>query len=102
MTDVNLSGTMSGWDLARVARERDPAFPDVYMTGTACAEKDWIATVGKPMKAGFFEPSGGLLCTRIITGRDGDRGRLDAGLHNSVSTARYRLPGQSDVLERNH
>jgi CheY-like chemotaxis protein len=39
VTDVNLSGAMSGWDLARVARERDPAFPVVYMTGTAA--EDW-------------------------------------------------------------
>lgn len=35
VTDVNLSGTMSGWDLARIGGERDPAFPVVYMTGTA-------------------------------------------------------------------
>jgi hypothetical protein len=31
---------MSGWDLARIARERDPAFPVVYMTGTAA--EDWL------------------------------------------------------------
>jgi DNA-binding NtrC family response regulator len=29
VTDESLRGTMSGWDLARVARERDPAFPIV-------------------------------------------------------------------------
>jgi len=45
VTDVNLRGTMSGWDLARIARERDPAFPVVYMTGTAAA--DW-AKFGVP------------------------------------------------------
>ena len=36
---------MSGWDLARIARERDPAFPIVYMTGTAA--EDW-AKFGVP------------------------------------------------------
>jgi DNA-binding response OmpR family regulator len=45
VTDVNLRGTMSGWDLARVARERDTAFPIVYMTGTAA--EDW-ARFGVP------------------------------------------------------
>jgi DNA-binding NtrC family response regulator len=45
VTDVNLRGTMSGWDLARIARERDPAFPIVYMTGTAA--EDW-AKFGVP------------------------------------------------------
>jgi DNA-binding NtrC family response regulator len=45
VTDVNLGGTMSGWDLARIARERDPAFPIVYMTGTAA--EDW-ARFGVP------------------------------------------------------
>jgi hypothetical protein len=33
------SQRMTGWDLARVARERDPAFPVIYMTGTAA--EDW-------------------------------------------------------------
>lgn len=45
VTDVNLRGTMTGWDLARVARERDPAFPVVYITGTAA--EDW-ARFGVP------------------------------------------------------
>jgi DNA-binding NtrC family response regulator len=45
VTDVNLRGTMSGWDLARIARERDPALPIVYMTGTAA--RDW-ARFGVP------------------------------------------------------
>jgi DNA-binding NtrC family response regulator len=45
VTDVNLRSTMSGWDLARIARERDPAFPIVYMTGTAA--EDW-AKFGVP------------------------------------------------------
>ncbi len=35
VTDINLKGEMNGWDLARQARESDPAFPVVYMTGAA-------------------------------------------------------------------
>ncbi|MBR0756704.1 response regulator [Bradyrhizobium jicamae] len=40
VTDVNLD-RMSGWDLARRAREADPAFPVIYMTGAAADE--WAA-----------------------------------------------------------
>ncbi|WP_454633718.1 response regulator [Bradyrhizobium cenepequi] len=45
VTDVNLKGTTSGWDLARLARERAPDFPVIYMTGTAA--DDW-ARLGVP------------------------------------------------------
>lgn len=38
VTDVNLPGRVDGWDIARAAREIDPHFPVVYMTGGA-AEK---------------------------------------------------------------
>jgi DNA-binding NtrC family response regulator len=38
VTDINLTGRMSGWDVARLAREIDPAFPVVYMTGAAGVE----------------------------------------------------------------
>ena len=38
VTDVNLKGPMKGWDLARLARQIDPAFPVVYMTGAAADE----------------------------------------------------------------
>ena len=33
VTDINLLGTMNGWEVARHARELDPEFPIVYMTG---------------------------------------------------------------------
>ena len=33
--DVNLSGRLHGWEVARAAREIDPLFPVVYMTGAA-------------------------------------------------------------------
>jgi DNA-binding response OmpR family regulator len=38
VTDINLSGKMSGWEVAKQAREIDPAFPIIYMTGAAADE----------------------------------------------------------------
>src|SRR6267378_2586300 len=35
VTDVNLKGRMSGWDVARQIQEIDPAFPIIYMSGAA-------------------------------------------------------------------
>ena len=39
VTDINLQGRMTGWDVARKARELHPAFSIVYMTGGAA--EDW-------------------------------------------------------------
>src|SRR4051794_32624579 len=33
--DINLVGRIDGWEVARAAREIDPKFPVVYMTGAA-------------------------------------------------------------------
>jgi DNA-binding response OmpR family regulator len=33
VTDINLRGTMDGWEVAKQAREIDPSLPIVYMTG---------------------------------------------------------------------
>jgi CheY-like chemotaxis protein len=42
VTDINLGrDRMDGWEVARRARELDPAFPVVYMTGDSAAE--WSA-----------------------------------------------------------
>jgi CheY-like chemotaxis protein len=41
VTDVNLQGPMKGWDIARLVRQIDPAFPIVYMTGAAA--DDWVS-----------------------------------------------------------
>lgn len=38
ITDVNLSGAATGWDVARRARELHPHIPVVYMTGAAADE----------------------------------------------------------------
>jgi CheY-like chemotaxis protein len=34
VTDINLLRRIDGWDVARAAREIDPALPVIYMTGT--------------------------------------------------------------------
>ncbi|WP_312014525.1 response regulator [Bradyrhizobium sp. AUGA SZCCT0283] len=35
VTDVNLLGKIDGWEVAKAAREIDPAFPIIYMTGAS-------------------------------------------------------------------
>jgi len=45
VTDINLKGPMKGWEVARLIRQIDPAFPIVYMTGAAA--DDW-ASEGVP------------------------------------------------------
>ena len=35
VTDIDLAGRIDGWEVARVAREIDPTYPVIYMTGTA-------------------------------------------------------------------
>jgi CheY-like chemotaxis protein len=41
VTDINLKGRMDGWEVARQAREIDPQFPVVYMSGASA--NDWPA-----------------------------------------------------------
>jgi DNA-binding response OmpR family regulator len=38
VTDINLRGSMDGWEVAKRAREIDPQFPNVYMTGASADE----------------------------------------------------------------
>jgi CheY-like chemotaxis protein len=38
VTDVRLRGGMTGWEVARRIREREPAFPIVYVTGSSIEE----------------------------------------------------------------
>jgi CheY-like chemotaxis protein len=45
VTDVNLKGMTSGWEVARHVREIDPGFPVIYMTGVAA---DQWASQGVP------------------------------------------------------
>lgn len=38
VADVNLRGRMDGWEVARHAREIDPEFPIIYMTGESAEQ----------------------------------------------------------------
>ena len=54
MTDINLGrGTMDGWEVAKHAREIDPEFPIVYMTGDSAGE--W-ASKGVPNSIVLTKP----------------------------------------------
>jgi len=39
VTDISLRGKMEGWEVAQLAREIEPEFPVVYMSGASAA--DW-------------------------------------------------------------
>jgi DNA-binding response OmpR family regulator len=39
VTDIGLRGKIDGWEVARQAREIDPQFPVVYMSGKSA--EDW-------------------------------------------------------------
>jgi CheY-like chemotaxis protein len=53
VTDINLRGTMDGWEVARQAREIDPAFPVIYVTGAAA---DQWASQGVPNSVLLTKP----------------------------------------------
>jgi DNA-binding response OmpR family regulator len=38
VTDINLFGATNGWEVARAAREKNPDFPVVYITGSETEE----------------------------------------------------------------
>jgi DNA-binding response OmpR family regulator len=40
ITDIRLLGRIDGWHVARAAREVDPAFPVVYITGAS--PQEWL------------------------------------------------------------
>ena len=45
VTDVGLKGRLTGWEVAKQIREREPTFPVIYITGAAA--DDW-ASQGVP------------------------------------------------------
>ncbi len=53
VTDIGLRGRMDGWEVGRQAREIDPAFPIVYMTG---AHADQWASQGVPNSVLLTKP----------------------------------------------
>ncbi|MGP9811611.1 response regulator [Rhodopseudomonas sp. NSM] len=58
LTDVNLGrDRMDGWDVGRFAREADPAFPVIYMTGDSAAEWASRGVPGSLLLTKPFAPS---------------------------------------------
>ena len=53
VSDINLAGKLDGWEVARVARESDPAVPVIYMTGAQA--EDW-ASKGVPNSVLLAKP----------------------------------------------
>jgi CheY-like chemotaxis protein len=53
VTDINLRGRMTGWEVAKQARQIEPEFPIVYMTGAAA--EDW-ASHGVPKSILLLKP----------------------------------------------
>jgi DNA-binding response OmpR family regulator len=53
VTDINLLGRFNGWEVARAAREVDPSFPVVYMSGVAADE--WLV-LGVPNSIMLHKP----------------------------------------------
>lgn len=53
VSDINLSGKLTGWDVARSAREIDHTIPTVYMTGTHA--EDW-SSKGVPNSVLLIKP----------------------------------------------
>lgn len=53
LTDINLPGSVDGWEIARQARESDPALPIIYMTGAAA---DQWASHGVPNSVLLTKP----------------------------------------------
>lgn len=53
VTDINILGRIDGWEVAKQAREIDPAFPVIYMTGAAA---DQWASHGVPNSVLLTKP----------------------------------------------
>ena len=53
VTDINLLGRIDGWEVAKQAREIDPEFPVIYVTGEAA---DQWASHGVPNSVLLTKP----------------------------------------------
>ena len=53
VTDISLRGRIDGWEVAKQAREIDPQFPVVYMSGASA--EDW-ASKGVPNSIMLSKP----------------------------------------------
>src|SRR6266478_401198 len=57
VTDINLRGTMGGWEVAKRAREIDPEFPIIYMTGASADEYAWRGVPNSILLTKPFAPA---------------------------------------------
>lgn len=73
ITDINMSGPLKGWDVAREARELNPEIPVVYMTGDAAHQWPSMGVPNSLLLRKPFAPA------QVVT--------AVASLLNSVSTS---------------
>jgi CheY-like chemotaxis protein len=72
VTDIRLLGRIDGWEVARTARQLDPAFPVVYISGV---EADRWESQGVPSSILLRKPFAPAdLVTAILQLLDEDRG----------------------------
>jgi len=64
ITDIKLLGRLDGWRVAQAAREVDPAFPVVYITGAA--SDDW-SVLGVPDSVLLYKPFAATEVVATIT-----------------------------------
>jgi DNA-binding response OmpR family regulator len=57
VTDISLRGNMEGWEVARQAREIEPEFPVVYMSGKSAEEWTVKGVPNSVMLAKPFAPA---------------------------------------------
>ena len=50
VTDISLRGKMEGWEVAQLAREIDPEFPVVYMSGASADLNTQFASINNSLK----------------------------------------------------
>lgn len=79
VTDIRLGGDITGWDVARHARQLKPEMPVVYMTGTEGS--DWAA-LGVPNSILITKP---FAPTQVLT--------AVSQLLNAANTAAPPAPG---------
>lgn len=76
VTDINLLGRFNGWEVARAAREADPSFPVVYISGAAA--HDWPAQ-GVPNSIVLQKPFAPAQLTTAVSQLINERATADLG-----------------------
>jgi DNA-binding response OmpR family regulator len=76
VTDINLLGRLNGWEVARAARDVDPNFPVVYISGAAA--HDWPAQ-GVPNSIILRKPFAPTQLTTAVSQLLNERSAADLG-----------------------